>query len=74
MVSVPTLIQGLQCMKQHKHYRQLIQEQRYQISGLRKVGMSCRAIAEEVGVNFSNISRDFQRNSNSYGYAAVDAQ
>ena len=74
MVSAPTLNQGLHCMKQHKHYRQLTQEQRYQISGLRKARMSMRAIAEEVGVSFSTISRELKRNSGPAGYYPEIAQ
>ena len=46
----------------NKHYQQLTQEQRYQISGLRKAGMSTRAISQEVGVHFSTISRELLRN------------
>ena len=48
--------------KHNKHYQQLTQEQRYQISGLRKAGMSTRAISQEVGVHFSTISRELLRN------------
>ncbi len=41
--------------KHNKHYRQLTQEPRYQISALRKTGMKVRAIALEVGVHFSTL-------------------
>ena len=53
---------------QNKHYQQLTQEPRYQISALRKAGMSLRAIAEEVGVHFSTISRELRRNVTPDGY------
>ncbi|WP_419174085.1 transposase [Desulfosediminicola sp.] len=61
-------------MKQHKHYRQLTQEQRYQISGLRKARVSIRTIAEEVGVSLSTISRELKRNSGPAGYDLGIAQ
>ncbi len=48
--------------KQNKNYQQLTQEQRYQISGLRKARMSVRAISQEVGVHFSTVSRELLRN------------
>ncbi|WP_136810846.1 IS30 family transposase [Desulfosediminicola flagellatus] len=54
--------------KQNKHYNQLTQEPRYQISGLRKAGMSLRAIALEVGVHSSTISRELRRNATVDGY------
>lgn len=61
-------------MKNHnKHYQQLTQEQRYQISCLRKAGMTQAAIAEAVGVNSSTISRELKRNSTENGYDAKDA-
>jgi len=52
----------------NKRYNQLTQEPRYQISGLRKAGMSLRAIALEVGVHFSTISRELRRNATVDGY------
>jgi IS30 family transposase len=54
--------------KQNKHYQQLTQEPRYQISGLRKAGMSLRAIAAEVGVHSSTVSRELRRNASEGGY------
>jgi len=61
-------------MKNHnKHYQQLTQEQRYQISGLRKAGMTLSTIAESVGVSASTISRELRRNSTSSGYDAKTA-
>ena len=56
-------------MKNHnKHYQQLTQEQRYQISGLRKAGLTQKAIAEAAGVSTSTISRELRRNSSEDGY------
>ncbi|SHO51993.1 Helix-turn-helix domain-containing protein [Desulfopila aestuarii DSM 18488] len=56
-------------MKNHnKHYQQLTQEQRYQISGLPKAGMTHAAIAKAVGVSSSTISRELKRNSTENGY------
>jgi IS30 family transposase len=59
---------------QNKHYQQLTQEPRYQISGLRKTGMSLRDIAHEVGVHFSTVSRELRRNATANGYIAHVAQ
>lgn len=59
--------------KQNKHYHQLTQEPRYQISGLRKAGMSLRAIAKEVGVHSSTVSRELRRNASEGGYDPVIA-
>ncbi len=56
-------------INQNKHYQQLTQEPRYQISGLRKAGMSLRAIAQEVGVHFSTVSRELRRNATESGYS-----
>lgn len=53
---------------QNKHYQQLTQEPRYQISALRKAGMSLRSIAQEVDVHFSTVSRELRRNSTDAGY------
>lgn len=61
-------------IKQNKHYQQLTQEPRYQISGLRKAGMSLRDIAHEVGVHFSTVSRELRRNATANGYTAHAAQ
>ena len=40
-----------------QHYSQLTQEQRYDIYGLMKTGKTQSAIAEELKVNASTISR-----------------
>lgn len=53
---------------QNKHYQQLTQEPRYQISALRKTGMSLISIALEVGVHFSTVSRELRRNVTANGY------
>lgn len=54
---------------QNKHYQQLTQEPRYQISALRKAGMALRAIADEVGVHFSTVSWELRRNATKDGYS-----
>ncbi len=59
--------------KHNKHYRQLTQEPRYQISALRKTGMTVRAIAIEVGIHFSTVSRELRRNALGDGYDPVIA-
>ena len=58
----------------NKQYQQLTQEQRYHISGLRKVGISLREIASDVGVHFSTVSREISRNSAAAGYDPQLAQ
>lgn len=68
MFSALTLKTGSVMNNQNKHYQQLTQEPRYQISGLRKAGMSLRAIANEVGVHFSTVSRELRRNATVEGY------
>jgi IS30 family transposase len=54
--------------KHNKNYQQLTQEPRYQISALHKTGMTVRAIALEVGIHFSTVSRELTRNSTERGY------
>src|SRR5205085_2547795 len=49
-------------------YRQLTQEQRYQIYALMKANWSQLAIALEVGVHPSTISREVKRNRGGRGY------
>ncbi len=44
-------------------YKQLTYEQRYQIEALKKEGLSNRAIALNLGVHYSTISRELKRNS-----------
>ena len=55
-------------------YQQLTYEQRCQIFTLKKTGFSQRAIAVEVGVNQSTISRELKRNSGARGYRYKQAQ
>lgn len=55
-------------------YRQLTQEQRYQISALLVAGKSQRQIATMLGCHSSTISREIKRNGTSKGYQAEPAQ
>jgi IS30 family transposase len=57
-----------------KSYKQLTNEQRYQISGLRKAGWTQTGIADEVGVNKSTISRELKRNTGQRGWRPKQAQ
>jgi len=57
-----------------KQYTQLTKVQRYQISALRKEGLSQEAIASNIGVHRSTISRELQRNSGLRGYRPKQAQ
>jgi len=57
-----------------KSYRQLTQEQRYQIKAYLKIGYSQTRIAHEVGVHKSTISREIQRNRGLRGYRPKQAQ
>jgi IS30 family transposase len=54
-------------------YKQLTQEQRYHIGALKKSGLSQTAIAKEVGVHKSTITRELQRNSGQRGYRPKQA-
>jgi len=49
-------------------YRQLTSEQRYQISGLKRIGHSQTEIAKELEVHKSTISRELSRNQGERGY------
>lgn len=55
-------------------YRQLTQEQRYQIYALKKAGHTQTKMAEILGVHKSSISRELQRNSGGRGYRPKQAQ
>lgn len=55
-------------------YRQLTQEQRYQISALLVAGKSQRQIAEMLGCHSSTICRELRRNGITGGYQANQAQ
>ena len=56
-----------------KIYTQLTQEQRYQISAMKKIGHRQKEIAEELGVNKSTISRELRRNTGERGYRPKQA-
>jgi transposase, IS30 family len=56
------------------HYRQLTQEERYQISALEKLGRSRAAIARELGRSRSTIGRELERNSGGKRYDPARAQ
>ncbi len=57
-----------------KHYKQLNQEQRYQISGLLKAGLKQTKIAAELGVDKGTISRELKRNAGKRGWRPKQAQ
>lgn len=57
-----------------KHYKQFTNEQRYQISGMKKAGMRRTQIAVEIGVHKSAISREFGRNNGRRGWYPKQAQ
>lgn len=54
-------------------YRQLTQEQRYQIYALNGIGHSQTEIADVVGVHKSTISRELKRNQGQRGYRPQQA-
>jgi IS30 family transposase len=54
-------------------YTQLTQEQRYHIWALKKAGLNQTAIAQEVGVHKSTISRELRRNTGQRGYRPKQA-
>ena len=56
------------------NYKQLNQEQRYQISGLLKAGLKQTKIAAELGVNKGTISRELKRNAGKRGWRPKQAQ
>jgi IS30 family transposase len=43
-------------------YRQLTESQRYQIYALLKLDLSCRKIADIIGVHHTTVSRELRRN------------
>lgn len=55
-------------------YRQLTQEQRYQIYALRKTGHSRLEIAAVIGVHKSTVGRELKRNHGKRGYRPQQAQ
>ena len=54
-------------------YTQLTQEQRYQISAMKKIGSSPKEIVAEIGVHKSTISREVRRNTGERGYRPKQA-
>ena len=54
-------------------YTQLTREQRYQIYGFLKAGFSQSAIAKQIGVNKSTVSRELSRNRGKRGYRPKQA-
>ena len=48
-------------------YKQLTDEQRYQIEALKREGFTQAAIAQSIGTSPSTISRELRRNSDSKG-------
>jgi transposase, IS30 family len=54
-------------------YTQLTQEQRYHIWAMKKAGFNQTAIAHEVGVHKSTISRELRRNTGQRGYRPQQA-
>ena len=54
-------------------YAQLTQEQRYQIYAFKKAGFSQTAIAYEIGVHKSTVSREIRRNRGKRGYRPKQA-
>ena len=55
-------------------YRQLTQDKRCQIYALMKIGFNQKAVAEELGVHPSTISRELARNRGEKGYRYQQAQ
>ena len=57
-----------------KHYRQLTQEERYQIAASKELGLSNAEIARRLSRSTSTISRESTRNRGVKGYQAAMAQ
>ena len=55
-------------------YRQLTQEQRYQIYALKKTGQTPSKIAEVIRVHQATVSRELKRNRGKRGYRPQQAQ
>lgn len=56
------------------HYRQLTQEERYQISALNELGLGPTAIGRKLDRSASTISRELKRNVGLKGYDGTTAQ
>jgi len=54
-------------------YKQLTQEQRYQIYAMKRAGFKQNKIAEEISVHPSTVSRELKRNRGGRGYRAKQA-
>ena len=59
---------------QTKHYEQLTQGKRYQLQALLKTGLSLQAMADNLGVHKSTVSRELRRNSGTNGYCPEAAE
>jgi len=57
-----------------RNYRQLTQEQRYQIYALMKVGFNQTEIASEINVHKATVSREVRRGRGGRGYRPKQAQ
>jgi transposase, IS30 family len=57
-----------------KNYKQLNQEQRYQIEILKKAGKTQKEIAELLEVSPATICRELTRNKGKKGYRSRQAQ
>lgn len=57
-----------------RNYKQLSQEQRYQIEILKKAGKNQKEIAELLGVSAGTICRELKRNKGKRGYRPKQAQ
>ena len=57
-----------------RNYKQLSQEQRYQIEILKKAGKNQKEIAELLGVSPGTICRELNRNKGKRGYRPKQAQ
>lgn len=56
-----------------RHYKQLTREQRYHLYALCKIDMSQKAMAQEIGVHPSTISRELLRNRGKKGFRPKQA-
>lgn len=57
-----------------RNYTQLTQEQRYQISAMKRIGVCPSQIGKEVGVHRATIGRELRRNAGERGYRPKQAQ